>query len=320
MKVYGFMVFAILMLAVGLIRESPTSLWAQEADSRIAAANSSFVDDSGERVRLPGMPKRTAVLFSSYADIWLHAGGRIAIATKDSGERGFVNNDTVLVGNGHTVNAELLLAARPDFVILTTEYPTHVKLAETLKSAGIPTALFKEETFGDYLRILKIFTDITRNERAFARYGQRVEMDIEGIKTKVAETGPVKPRVLLLKAFSTGVKAKDSTGATGVMLKELGAKNIADETPGLTETMGLESIVRSDPDFVLVMPMGDEAAAKAFMDKLIKDNPVWGRLRAVREKRYFFLPKELFQYKPNAEWADAYRYLADLLYPGTFAK
>ena len=38
-------------------------------------------------------------------------------------------------------------------------------------------------------------------------------------------------------------------------------------------------------------------------------------LTAIREKRYTILPKELFHFKPNARWDEAYRYLYDLLYP-----
>ena len=30
---------------------------------------------------------------------------------------------------------------------------------------------------------------------------------------------------------------------------------------------------------------------------------------------YVFLSKELFHFKPNARWAEAYEYLAGLLYP-----
>ena len=41
----------------------------------------------------------------------------------------------------------------------------------------------------------------------------------------------------------------------------------------------------------------------------------WKDLAAVREKNYAFLPKELFHFKPNARWAEAYAYLAELLYP-----
>ena len=35
---------------------------------------------------------------------------------------------------------------------------------------------------------------------------------------------------------------------------------------------------------------------------------------AVKGGRCHYLPKELFQYKPNARWAEAYEYLIDLLY------
>ena len=62
--------------------------------------------------------------------------------------------------------------------------------------------------------------------------------------------------------------------------------------------------------------MGDEEAAKSYMLELFAAEG-WKDLTAVKENRYVFLPKDLFHFKPNARWADAYRYLAELLYPDT---
>ena len=59
--------------------------------------------------------------------------------------------------------------------------------------------------------------------------------------------------------------------------------------------------------------MGDEAAGQAYMESLLTD-PVWQTLTAVKEGRVYQLPKELFQYKPNARWGQAYAYLIELLY------
>ena len=59
--------------------------------------------------------------------------------------------------------------------------------------------------------------------------------------------------------------------------------------------------------------MGDEEAGKSYMESLISD-PVWQNLTAVKEGRVHQLPKELFQYKPNARWGEAYAYLIELLY------
>ena len=39
----------------------------------------------------------------------------------------------------------------------------------------------------------------------------------------------------------------------------------------------------------------------------------WAALTAVKEQNYSYLPKDMFHYKPNRRWAEAYRYLADLL-------
>jgi iron complex transport system substrate-binding protein len=62
--------------------------------------------------------------------------------------------------------------------------------------------------------------------------------------------------------------------------------------------------------------MGDERQGTAYMESLVKD-PVWQELTAVQAGRVYQLPKELFQFKPNARWDAAYAYLLELLYGGT---
>ena len=43
--------------------------------------------------------------------------------------------------------------------------------------------------------------------------------------------------------------------------------------------------------------------------------PGWRDLTAVKSGNYAFLPKDMFHFKPNAQWAQAYEILAELLYP-----
>ena len=54
-----------------------------------------------------------------------------------------------------------------------------------------------------------------------------------------------------------------------------------------------------------------KAGGKIVENGAVKDHTV---LSAVKGGRCHYLPKELFQYKPNARWAEAYEYLIDLLY------
>ena len=60
--------------------------------------------------------------------------------------------------------------------------------------------------------------------------------------------------------------------------------------------------------------MGNEEAAVAHMTQLLSQ-PGWQELTAVKNGSFAFLPRELFHFKPNARWAEAYWYLAGLLNP-----
>ena len=59
--------------------------------------------------------------------------------------------------------------------------------------------------------------------------------------------------------------------------------------------------------------MGNEEAARAHMESVLQA-PAWQALSAVKNGRVFYLPRELFQYKPNAKWDLAYEYLIGIVY------
>ncbi len=91
----------------------------------------------------------------------------------DSVERGFAAAGTVLVddGAGLKIDTELLAASKPDFVIASADISAQREVCQRLSKAGIPCAAFTEETVDEYLAILKIFTDITGNTKAYETYG-----------------------------------------------------------------------------------------------------------------------------------------------------
>ena len=57
----------------------------------------------------------------------------------------------------------------------------------------------------------------------------------------------------------------------------------------------------------------DTAAAKAAVEKMIKENPAWSTLDAVNNGRLYVMDKKLFNLKPNARWAQAYEILYEKL-------
>ena len=269
-----------------------------------------FTDDTNATVSLFSPPRRVAVLFSSLADVWVSAGGEVAVTVGESVERGFAAADTILVdaGAGKTVNTELLINAAPDLVICSADVAAQVNVASLLREWGIPAACFRIESLSDYLRVLKICTALTGKPEKYEENGTAVAERIDSMLRELPRT---EERILFVRASATSVKAKNAADHfAAAMLEELGTYNIASTAPILLDGISEEVLLREDPDRIFVSFMGDEESARAALES----NAVWQSLSAVREGRCHYLPKELFQYKPNARWAEAYEYLIDLLY------
>lgn len=286
-------------------------------DNKSESIYYSFTDYSGNTVTLDKAPEKTAVLFSSFAEVWELAGGNVSITVGESIERGFAGSDAIIVdaGAGKTINAELLVASEPDFVICSADIEAQVKAAELLKDAGIPTAVFKVESFNDYLSMLKICTDITGCSELFEKNGTDVERNIKSILESV-KNNKFEKNILFIRAGSSdsSTKAKKADDHfAAAMLEELGAYNIADNAPILLDGLSIEEILCEDPDFIFISTMGNEQAAIEHMDSILQ-TPAWKSLSAIKNGKYAYLPKELFQFKPNARWDEAYEYLIGLLY------
>lgn len=286
------------------------------APSPRAGAYRTFTDSTGATVALDERPVRVAVLFSSLAELWTLAGGTVAISVGESVERGFCDADTPLVdaGAGKTINVELLVSYAPDLVICSADIAAQAQTASLLRELGIPCASFRVESVADYLSVLRIMTDLTGDLAAYERYGTEMMTQIDALRKDVPNVAG--KRILFIRAGSSAraTKAKSSSEHFAAeMLCELGCVNIAEEAPVLLDGLSVEVILREDPDYIFITTMGDESAARAYMDSLL-ESEVWQSLSAVQAGAYCYLPRDLFQYKPNARWYDAYLTLWEILY------
>ena len=276
-----------------------------------------FADHTGNTVSLAEKPQNVAVLFSSFADIWTTAGGTVNITVGESVERGFASDSAVLVdaGAGKSINTELLIASKPDFVICSADVPAQQDAAELLASTGIPCASFRVESFDDYLSVLEIFTYITGETDRYTQYGTHIQQNIEQLLKDTKQLATDK-KILFIRAGSSFSATKAKTAKdhfAAAMLKELGTYNIAENAPILLDGLSLEEIITQKPEYIFISTMGDEDAAKAYINSLFSQ-PQWQAVEAVQKGNCIFLPKELFQYKPNAKWDKAYQYLTEVLY------
>lgn len=270
-------------------------------------------DWTGHSAQFSACPQRVVALSASLGEVWLLAGGRLCGITEDAVDQQRVADDSMtIVGSIKEPNLELLLSLEPDFVILSADIASHQALSETLADLSIPYGLFHEEFFSDYLRLLARFTAITGRDDLYEANGTAVQTAIENILA--SGTHADRKTALLLRAYSSGCRAKDSENLAGVILRDFGFDNVMDHYDSPLEELSMEELLRIDPDYIFLTTMGtDTEAALEYMHNNFQSDPAWQSLSAVASGNYYVLPKNLFHNKPNARWAQAYEYIGTIL-------
>lgn len=285
-----------------------------ETDSETAVT---FTDDLGRQVTID-RPERVVCLIGSFADIWYLAGGvEQIVATTNATWTYFdlpLREDIVNLGAAKALNMEKLIACNPDFVLASCGTDRNMELESAFDEMGLNTAYFSVNTFEDYLRMLKICTEITGFSENYETYGTAVRSQVENA---LARADGSRPSVLYIRATGSSCKVKNSEDSVlGEMLANLDCENIADREDSLLEQLSLESILVHDPDYIfVVLQSADPADAQEVLETTLLQNPAWASLTAVQEGRYYVMDQNLYNLKPNERWGEAYEKLADILYP-----
>lgn len=308
------LVLGILCFGCGQDAEPPVD------EVNVSSKAVTFTDDLGREVIVEN-PQRVAALLGSYAHIWHLSGGTVAASSDDAWEDFDIPlaADAVNLGGTKDLSLEKLFEADPDFIIASSNTSQHVEWLDTLEGAKMNVAYFEVSDFEDYLRVLKICTDITGRADLYDENGSNISEEISDVIQaawrRIEENDGKAPKVLSLRASGTWIRAKNSTGnVLGEMLKSLGCINIADSDNSLLENLNLEHIMQEDPDYIFICQQGDDAEGmKAHMEQFIAENPAWSNLTAVKEGRVYYMDKALYTLKPNNRWSEAYEKLEDIL-------
>lgn len=73
-----------------------------------------------------------------------------------------------------------------------------------------------------------------------------------------------------------------------------------------------------DPEMIFINIRLNDWELEEYERRLeeLEKNPVWNSLSAVQNDKVYLLPRALFHNKPNRDYSETYRMLAELLYPG----
>ncbi len=281
----------------------------------------SFIDGRGEEVTLNKNPERVVVLFNSYLDIWMKNGGSVVGKLEESvGQDVILGTDNAeIVGALGSISVEKVLELKPDLVILNSNQKSQMELVPIFEENKIPFIALDYFGKDDYFKLARLFSALNEREDLFEENVVKVKNDIDSIIEKAPKDKESK--VLIMMASAKSVTARGSDSTVGEMLKDLHTVNIADTSNDMLsdKNFSIEKILEEDPDFIFVQTTGND------MDKVIErikqdveSNPAWSSLSAVKNDRYIILPKDLYMFKANHRYAEAYKGLAKILYPQVF--
>jgi iron complex transport system substrate-binding protein len=275
-----------------------------------------FRQADGKIVELPKNPQRTAVALNSLLDLWYMAGGEAVARLKGSINVPEEAAELPILGGVSTINLELILELEPDFVI-TSNTSYEEGLRNLCSEENIPVVSIQYRTFDDFRVIMDLFTRLTGRRDIYKEKMIPIEQGVQSIIDQVPES--TAPEICILFSGTKYVKVETENTITGSICKDLGAVNIYKEQgiEGATRVdLSLEYIFERDPDIIFVTTMGNVEKCKARVKQDIESSDIWGELSAVKNGRFIYLDKSYSIYKPNRFYPEAYKIIAEFLYPG----
>ncbi|MEA3424333.1 MAG: ABC transporter substrate-binding protein [Bacillota bacterium] len=326
-----FVVVTMLILVTGCVQETveptveneqisdeqdePTivkeSLIVEETDTTLT-----FKDVGGELITVKKNPSRVISLYNSYLDLWYMTGAEAV--GRVNGTTGVPEEamDIETVGKWSQPNIEAVLALNPDMVIMRATISKQRAIEDQLKANNIDTCYVDYTTFDEFLQVVEVFAHITGDTSVFEETIEPMISNMDKLKEKVGNIEG--PEAMVLFSTSKSLSIENEEGTTGAIVKELGGKNIVKENIAEGKTridFSLETIVERNPKIILIKTMGNIDDCKNTLEVNAMSNEAWNEIDAVKDGNIHFLDKNLFMYKPNKRYFEAYLTMAKLLYP-----
>lgn len=274
------------------------------------------LDNCGREVRVDSPPERAVSLNQGTTEILLSLGladRMVGTATwTDPLPKELEKADaTVPRLADDAPSFEKVLDTEPDLVVssfASTLGKGGVATREEFEKLGVPTylspsdcvgkdnsgdgdgvrtePLTMETVYGEVRELARVFGVEERGEKLVAELRSRVRKATAGLDAEDVT-------VMYWFANSQSPYLAGCCGAPGVITRELGAKNVFDDTEEEWPQVNWETVADRDPD---VLVIGDlvrkqqtaETAAKKI--EFLESDPVTRNMTAVRKKRYVLLP------------------------------
>ena len=288
--------------------------------SAAAGAFAEITDFANRKVTLAKKPERVVVLAPSILSYVDTVGGRIV--GRPSGKEKDIPASMLQapeVGHVYNISMEKVVSLKPDLVILNAQL--HNKFIKMLDSSHIPSVVLQPKTYEEIKQALLITGKIFGNEAAASAKNKKMDGEVRGILEKVP-AGEHK-KIVILHATPSTVTVELENSIAGGVAKLLGFQNVATGAKAMEgkpekTPYSIEALVEQDPEILFITSMGAQDKIESRLQSDVKGNPAYAALRAVRERKVYVLPENLFLLNPGLRYPEAVKLMARYVYSDLF--
>ena len=289
------------------------------SEQQKATDPSTFVtvtDDLGRQVELKAKPARIVVTSASFLEPLEAVGGADLVVGRPDSKTKMPDyaKDITSVGKVYQIDTEKVLSCQPDLVIINKGM--NEKLVEALEGSGIKTLVLDMKSYEDVKREVTTLAAVTGNKEKGEALIKDMDDKIAAVKNSIPAD---KRRVSIIHSTSQGLSVQLDGSIAGSVAKMLGWENVASGSKPLEKNpdaapYSMETLVEQNPEIIFVTSMGKLSAIKASMEETMQ-GPAWQSIPAVRDKKVYYLPQELFLLSPGIHYPEAVAEMAKCVYP-----
>ena len=311
MKGYVKIILSIMMMALVLAGCGQEA--GKPADKSVYAT---LTDDLGRQVELSKKPARIVVTSASFLEPLEAVGGADLVVGRPDSRTKMPEfaKDLPSVGKVYQIDTEKIIACQPDLVIINKGM--NEKLVDTLEANGIKALVLDMKSYADVQKEVGTLAVVTGNKEKGEQLIKTMDEKIAAVKARIPQE---KRRVSIIHSTSQGLTVQLEGSIAGSVAKMLGWENVASGTKPLEKNpdaapYSMETLVEQNPEIIFVTSMGKLSAIKTSMEETMQ-GPAWQSIPAVREKRVYYLPQELFLLSPGIHYPEAVETMAKCVYP-----
>ena len=263
-------------------------------------------DETGRRVNIPDKPQRLVSLAPSITEMVyaLGLGGRL-VGDTDYCDYPPEAENKPHVGAVANPSLERIVALNPDLVLGTAE-GNRRETADQLERLGIPLYGLRADTVEETFQSIDDLGAVLGCQAAARQLVERLRTRVQSVEQKVR--GRPRPKVLFVVWTHPLITAGHKTFIAD-LIRRAGGVSITDDIQTDWPRLSLEEVLRRDPD-ILLFPK-----AEGFTPRLDEFSrlPGWKDLRAVKERRLYFVPEAIM--RPCPRLVDALEEVAAILHP-----